>query len=457
MHRFTQILSAIVVIEALGLAALAVLPSAAPQPVAPALDYVSSVNRAEIERLQREVQQGRPKALSSLADRYLAFGFFTAAELCCREAIRQQPGSFELAHHRAICLDRLGQLPLAVEEYHRAIRLARPDQNPPASVCWYHIGCCHLRSEDQAQAEFAFRQTGDFPLGRYQLARLLARSERIPEALPLLTALLEQYPNELRLLLLGAYVQRTLGHPAEAASFRERCLRAENRFFVDSTIEFLGLLRAGFGLVRERNESLQMAAGGRPDEAIQRLQQLQADEWDLKTALALIDLQLRLRRGEPALTLLDEITRRTGLLPETLEKRGDAFVLLGNRPQAVSAWEHSLRLRPSASVSRKLSEACQETGQAAAAAEHKGRSLRESGITAFRENSLQSAADSLRQATALIPEDSRTWFYLAETQQAAGQSEDARQSYERCLRIDPAHHRAGTRLKQLSEGGGTTP
>ena len=457
MHQITRILGAIVAIEVLALAALAVLPSAAPQPVAPDLDDVSSVNRAEIQRLQREVEQGRPKALSSLADRYLAFGFFSAAELCYREAIRQLPGSFELAHRRAICLDRLGQLELAVEEYHRAIRLAQPGQTPPVSVCWYHIGCCHLRSEDTAKAEFAFRETGDFPLGRYQLARLLARTERIPEALPFLTPLLETYPNELRLLMLGAYIDRTRGHSAEAASFRDRFLRAENRFFVDSTIEFLGLLRAGFGLVRERNECLQLAASGRQDAAIQRLQQLQADEWDLKTALALVDLQLRLRRAEPALKLLDEITERAGLLPETREKRGDAFLLLGKTPQAIAEWEHAVRLRPIAAVYGKLAEACHETGQAAAAVDHQGRSLREAGITAFRENSLQNAAESLQKATALIPQDSRTWYYLAETQHALGQDQDARHSCERCLAIDPGHHRAATRLKRLSEAAGTKP
>lgn len=457
MSRLTVGLLTLVVVELLALTAVLVFCPTEPSDwrlPTPDLSRLDSFSRADIETLQSRFDTGHPKTLPLLAERYMALGFFTEAELCFRRVRDDQPESFDTALRHGICLDRLGQMELAIAEFRRAASLAKPNQKPPAEVCIYHSGRCFLRLENIAEAESAFRATGEFPLGRFQLAKLLARTNRTDDALAVLEPLTIAYPGELKLLLLRANIERSRGNVRRAMSLLQQSERAEDRFFVDSTIEFLGLLRAEFGLTRERAEAWKQAAAGRIPAAIERLQGSLNAEWDLKTALAVVELLLRQKDVVAAERLLDEIVGRAGLLPEGLELRGDVCLLSGRNESARESWLHSVQLRPTARVYQKLAALPTDNTKKQ---EFSALAVREAGIDAYRRNETPLAQNLLIQAAESLPLDSRAWFYLGLAHGAADRLTDARQAYEKCIELNPDHGPAIDALRWLSEAEETTP
>ncbi len=425
MTRLTRVLIAIIAAELLGITILAAWPQRQSEIPVPDFTRLDSVTRTEIQAMLEEVKKNRPGTLQTLADRYMALGYFTEAELCFRMIIEQTPQSFDAALHHGICLDRLGQIRLAIEEYRRAASLAKPGQRPSAQVCLYHAGRCCLREENTVEAERTFRETGDFPLGQFQLARLFARTDRFDEALAVLSPLMATYPGELKLILLKASIARSRNNDNEADELVEQCERAVDRFFVDSTIEFLGLLRTEFGIVKERAQSAQLAAAGKVPEAIRRLQESLLAEWDLQTAVFLVDLHLRQRDPNAAGQLLDELTKRAGLIPETLERRGDAYVLNEKPREAAEAWLHAVRLRPTSRIFKKLASLTDPSAQNPLSREYDSMAVREAGIEAYRSNSLTQAKELLARAVNALPQDARSWFYLAAACRASGDLQEA--------------------------------
>lgn len=447
MTRLMRVLLLVVVAE-LAVAGYFALRRASE--VRPPLANLARLDRrtaAEIGQIRSQVRSDDPATWESLGQAYLSFGFFAEAEACLAHAAQLQVPSHELLLSWGASLDRLGRLDDAVTQYKAAARLADGQRR---DVCWYHVARCLLRKQDHAGAQEALREAGEFALARYELAKLLARTGHPEEAANILDALLASNPQELKLNQLRARVATDLGDAPTARRCRDLLEQSQDRLFVDSTVEYIGLLRAGRGLPRLRAKTVELEQAGQFAGAASELTASQKLEWDLITARRLVRLNVRLGRLDEALAVLAQMTERFGTSPEFLEQQGDVAALQGRTREAAQLWQQAVRLRPSARLHDLLADAAERNGDAALTQQHRARSELCRGLDSYRSHRDAEAAAQFQAAVELDPQLADAWFYLGQLQRAGGDVAAAEASYRRCLELRPHSGRAMDALASLA-------
>lgn len=418
------------------------------RPPLPSLARLDATTAAEVIELRERVQPDDPTTWQTLGDVYLAFGYFAEAEACYARAAHAGPASHDLLLRWGVCLDRLGRLPQAIAKYELAANAAEDGRR--REVCQYHIARCYLRDLRTDYALEALLLAGDFELAQYELARLQTRIGRPDAAAPILDRLLTRLPDELKLNLLRAKVAEALGDPVGARRWLERAERSQDRLFVDSTVEYVGLLRVQHGLPRQRARGVELESAGQFAQAADALDAAQKLEWDLTTARTLVRLDFRLGRIEQAAAVVQEMVARFGEYPEFLEQLGDAAFLQQRPDDAAALWQRAVDLRPSARLHQLLAEHCAQAGMPDTAAEHRAAAEHYGGLESYRSNQLPRAVERLARAVELQPTRAEWWYCLGLAQQASDDPASARTSYARCLELQPYHGRALDALNRLS-------
>lgn len=464
MKGLCRFLTAVVGVEFLVAGWLVVWRLNSTLPVPPPVDqYTDAITGRELlAAADRFLFDGAVK-WRTLGEMYLASGFFAKSEACLGRAALCAPQSVEIALLHGDCLERLGMLEEAAEEFRRAAGLER--DSAPA---WYRLGRIHLQLEKPAEAARAFERAGDdHPASVYQRARLLIGDQHPAEARELLDRLAETNPDDLLVWRRRGEIAAALGEASVAAAARDAAERSVVTLQLDEAHARLAAAREQFGLERLLRQALEENERGRGAVAAQRLMQLTRDElrwWNRYPMLLEQAAELQLQVGEVAgaRELLERQIEEFGMpTARALELHGAVEFFEGNSEQAWRDWRRSENMQPAAIDHHKLARIAEQQRDVALARRHQSLEKQLAALVAFRSNRLDEARSGLHEALSIEPKLPDAWFYLGETERAldnhdvdnraVDQRARAQVAYERCLALNPCHGRARRRLDLLKQ------
>jgi tetratricopeptide (TPR) repeat protein len=416
-----------------------------PRPPLPDISDMDSLTQADLRRVRRQAVHGDQAAWRTLAQTYVGQGFYAEAAQCYEIACRKDPGDQESVYGLAFSLERMGRLEEAIPRFLEAADLSEDEL---AVTCQYQIGRCRLRLEQIDEAERVFRQIAAFPPAGYMLAKLLIRTDRAAEAVPLLEQLMTALPDSHKLMQLRAQAAEALDDPETARHYDDLVHRTPAGLTLEYAITFFMLYGGQHGLPAMLRRCATVDDSGDPTMRLKCLQRglgIIREEGQLQyhdVYLSAAELAMRLQRADEALELLEQVEALESNDFSSVELRGDAHFLQGDREQAVRFWQESLLMRPTARVHSKLAMWHEENSQTEAAREHQAAVQQLLGMTAFYENRLDEAQAHFELADQLQADVARNWFFLGELRRIRGETEQALLAYERCLELDPDHGRA---------------
>ncbi len=456
MKLFTKTLWSCVVIEMIGAAVFIVVWLREPIPPRPDLSHYHSATSDEIRALEEKVfDEGTADNWLALGKMYLLFGLFPEAEYSCRQAARLDSNSFAAFYWWGVALNQIGQTSQAIEKFRQALPLAEnPAGEPHAKArCWYGIGRNFLRQEDAANAEKAFREATDYLPCRHQLIRILVRSRRAAEAMPMLNDLIIHHPNESSFYQLRAKARAQLGKNEGAFDDQEHVERAPGRLQSDSIIAELQNAAGKVGVYRELRQCDRLLARN-PQEAVERLRKLLAAEWRSEIAGLLVEADMRIGNAQQAVDLVKKMMVRDGTSTANLEQLANSDRWLNKHELAFELRKRIATLRHVETVHADLARDYNARGNPDLARKHRALAHMTAGITQYRQNLISEARANLQEAVQLDTELANAWYYLGECRRTQGQTTQATQAtqaYRNCLKADANHGRARSRLSRLKK------
>ena len=455
MLRLHKILLVIIVLEAIELAVLGY--ARVNRPRLPLVNHgmLDPLTAEDIKRAEGQLDAGNSQRWSEMADVYRLYGYYPQAEYCYARIDSLPPTSSDHVYFWAICRERMGWLTEANQLYHRAIS-TNSDYLP---FCWLHIGMNHLRLEEIESAEKALRKALRIPEAKMLLSRLLIRTGRANQALPLLDELSQQFPDAHDVDLMKSYASSEQGNHRAARRLQEMALRHANTIPTGSGPESItwvdadGAVRSHldhYGWRRRLREARKLDLNGQTDEAIRILEEVLESRWTLPAVVLLADLYQQLNRPRTAIELLAETVERVGTTPQMLERLADAHAVAGQAKEALDLWEKAAQWQPTSERHQKMARTYTRRGDLALASRHQGLQLFHGGVDSFQLDRLEEAQLALEQAVSTMSDHTSAWFYLAETRRFLDRSDRAKHAYTRCLELQPNHGRALRGLRQLS-------
>ncbi|MGD9853720.1 MAG: tetratricopeptide repeat protein [Planctomycetaceae bacterium] len=439
MSKISPILYVLIACElVLAAALIGWWTAGSPSALQPDLGFLDPVSAQAVRERQARVATGGADAWRDLGEIYVLYGLFTEAEACCRRAAALDPEAFGTYLWWGTALSRLGRTAESSDAFRAAIEHAKGSL---ADVCRYFIGTNLLREENPREAETAFRAAPEFPPAQYELAKLLFRSDRAAEAIPILDGLIAAHPDREKCLQLRARAARAAGDVDAADSFQERADRASEVLSSDELTGFLVDQIGRHGLDAWVQQAKDLLAAGSP-EAASILRKVLDVEFRRDAADLLAPVELSLGRTEEAARILRDAIDREGATPKRLVMHGDAALALGNPEQARASWERAARFRIDQTVQERLARLAAQQGDQTGARQHEALALYAAGIDAERNDDLSTAQHALERAVELDPDMAHAWFHLGECRRLAGGGDAAEAAYRRCLAIDPHHGRA---------------
>lgn len=393
-------------------------------------------------------------------------GRFAAAEQCCRRAAQLSGDAFLQPFWWGITLDRLGETEQAVAQFTAAAPRATgtsPSGYAYHELCYHFLGRNYLRMEDARRAEAAFRQADSLPLARYELAKLLLRTDRPAEARQLLDKLVAEFPQHhqyyfwraralSQLNRAGDTAPRTLDdEPPEVWEDWDMLDRAPESLHTDLLAELMIAEESRFGVQRLVKDAGELAARGDTEQAAKLMSRALAAEWLPTVAARLAAYQLSKGRTGEAELLIEELFTREGAMPVQLDviAIGDHYQLAGQPERAVNLWGRLLLVTDNVLAHSRLANFYLRMADAPKARYHRTRALYTQATQAFRANRLSEARAGFQEALQSSDDFAPAWYYLGETQRLAGDAEAAREALQRCLQLDPDHGRARRALQRL--------
>ena len=384
-----------------------------------------------------------------LGECYMAYGFFLQGEACHRHAVALAPDNAELRYQWAFALETLGLLDEANVQYEKAIELGHPQ----SSECAFFIGRNHLRAEKSELAAAAFAKAGDLPAAHYELARLALRQGRRAEAVELAGLLGARHSAAVQPWLLRHRIER----------LDDESTQQEQDLFVDRA--FLAKIRLpnpfdrpSQRLMRTFNELgsaavLKECEHGNISGALEeRLRDVFRRFWTPAAADLLAEVHFQRRQLDEARRILQEAIDRDGPSSHLLFRLGDVYEESCEMSQAISLWNRAIQLGSPADLKdlhAKLHQVHSKAGRHGLAQHHLAQAYFGAGVEAFWKNDLKKAQGALRLAVDTDPNDADAWLYDGDVARLLRQDTEARQAYERCLKLRPECSRAQRGLRLL--------
>lgn len=446
MTRWQKWLATVVIVELVASAVLAITHASRPEPPLPDLSRVDDETAMALNELREVARNGDARDWRELAEGYLGTGYYKAAEQCFRRATQLDPGDMQAGYGLAFCLERTGCTSAAIPIFSAVAEVADHDLS---RTCWYQTGRCFLRQDNMVDAEAAFRRIEKFPPAVYQLSKILIRTGRADEAVPLIEEYLAAVPNCLKFLQLRGKAAEALDDLKTAEKMRDRQDRGEYLTHLEYSLEFIGMLGTKFGLGSRLARGLKMK-----DEGTVAQQQLSLTGavalirehrfWQYRSAfVALAEVELALGHLDRVQELISEIRQTSYDGADLLELEGKAAYAAGRDSEAAALWKRAYLIRPSIDLCDELamitSDPVQKNIYVARREWIYGQQL-------FLVNNAEAALPHFKSANVLTPENPVILFSLGDVARVLGDNETAESCFRSCLRIQPTHGRAKQRL-----------
>ena len=456
MKATPKLLAVLVAVEVAVGAVLSALRLNSTQPIPPpAYQYTDAITARDLLALPDEYLFDSVAKWRTLGETYMAFGFFAKAEACLRRAAQSDPYSLELRFDHGYCLERLGHLDEARNEFHR---VAMGHSRLLRQRAWYRLGRIGLQLEQPEDAARAFEQVGDDHLPSvYERAKLMVRGGRSAAAETLLNLLAERLPDDVRVWQLRAQAAANLGRTEEAAAARDAVERARVGLEFDDMEQLFQPIRDGVGLSRAVAQANRAQQAGNMAEAADLLTEAVRPQtrWQNRYLLLLQDAaEFQVRAGNMAIAgeLITRQFEEEGLpTARAWALRGEVEFARKHYEQAFRDWSRAELLQPAAIDQIKMATASEHLGDIPSTKRHLALAGQFAGINYFRGNDLANAKTTLRQAATIESHLPEIWFYLGESERLTGNIAQAEAAYRRCLQLDPAQGRARDGLRRLGK------
>ena len=452
MTLIARLLTAVVLVELVCAAIFLGSRAWRVTPLLPNEQLTDPLIMPDLQALAAEAQRGTHGAWTTLGNGLLGKGFYAHAELAFREALHHDQPPFPAQFGLAFSLDRMGRLAESSKEYARVLDM--PGDNLTHSIALYALGRNALRGEQQAEAVSYFRNNSRFTASVYQDAKILVRSGRPAEALPIVDGVLQFIPDALEFHFLRFRALAAMGRERDAFVAASMVERSGDRVSLNFNTDFLGPLDQLTGLSRLSGPLAKSAEDGDQTQFEKQLREIKDAIGDrLLFASAAIDEQLlraavNNRDWRGAWALITSLRKQGFENDWIIEAEGDLWQQQGDPQRAAKAWQRALLLAPKQSLHRKLAD---HYGDARAAERdyHIGQLSLLEGIARYRKNQLSAALEPLALASELLPDNPSPWFYIGEMHFHSGDTKQAIQAYQKCLAIRPSHSRAIAKLNHL--------
>jgi len=415
------------------------------------LSRLPTTTATELRVLQARVWSDSAARWQELGEAYLAFGYFAEAEPCLRLAVERSPEQSTAVFAHACSLERLGRLAEANEQFAKAATL---DHGRQAQTCHSRIARNCLRLDDVPNAEAAIAKAPALLAARVERARLLVRTGRARDALPILNGLREDNELEVRTEMIAVQAFRELGRPRDAATAAERAERAVDRFRVADHGAQLQPIRARYGLAAVMSRAEQLDRAGRPAEAAAQFDRALANaSWDvlepwIATAARLDMMALRY---EAALEKLDRLATRMDVSPPARLIWGAVLAETDQLDRAIEQWRQASAAQPTAQLHRALAQGLLARGNSDEARRERSTARLQQAIDYYHANDLANALSELEATRSELPDEPRMWYYLGVVFAAMDQPVRAHNAFSRCLTLDPLYGRARYRVTLLAD------
>ncbi|WP_437193576.1 tetratricopeptide repeat protein [Planctomicrobium sp. SH527] len=458
MKRLSLVLWIVIAVELVAVVGLYLKPQKQPAPILPDVVYDDPLIGDELVALAKTAQTGKSVDWQLLGEALLGQGFYGEAELAFARAVKLDPQNAGATFGVAYCLDRTGRVEESIPLYERAAEIAQPGGSPLGSRdhCWYQVGRNLLREEKIQEAENLFKNDSNYPPAAYQYAKILVRSGRAEQALPVIDRVLKIVPTSLKFQSLRVHACDALGMKRDEYIASQRLDRSEYQIPIDFNSSYVGVLFQRYGLQNQIVECERLLHGKNLDAVSQRLNELlkilEATNHIQKFHLRKSLVQVEFQRGKPDAMLESiEILRKQGMSdPDMLQMEGAAYSLKKEMDKAAEFWLKAAQMAPNVPLHEKLAEYYGAKGDEKNGRFHAGHAALLKTKILFWEDKMKEAYEAVFAARQLIPEDPQVWFYSARIAQSQNARPEAIAEYKRCLELAPNHGRAQLALEFLS-------
>lgn len=451
-----RILLVVVVVELLVGSSLLARRAWRAVPLVPDEELNDPLIMPEMRAFARRADRGQALEWTQLGEALLGKGFYAHAEHAFREALRQQPESIPAQFGLAFALDRMGRMQESSEAYRLVLTLpaASDEQEITKHYALYAMGRNALRLEQANEAEELFGRDVNFAPSAFQYAKLLIRSGRAEEALPIIETVLKDVGLSLEFYFLQQRAYEALGREREAflaAAMVERSAYLVSMNFNTTYVTPMDQLTGGSRLLRE------LADVSGDDDLIYYEDDLlkireQLGDKPIFAANAVDEQLLRIavqrQQPERVQKLTQQFRERGEVNAMILDAEGDALQMLGQLTEAAELWERAVSLTPGRVLHRKLID-YYGAREPERRDWHRARHAWINGLVEYRSNRLQQALKPFREATEIASDFAAPWFYIGDMHFHLEQPDRAIPAYERCLEIQPGHGRAAAKLAFL--------
>ena len=301
-----------------------------------------------------------------LAECYAVYGRFPEALETCRQARlmlragdRLQP--WRSSYWEGLILDRLGRPRQAIQAFVQSLEVAPLAQRP---TLWHLVGRNRLRLEEVREAEVAFEQAGDLRVSRYERVRIMVRTGRGREAIPILDKLLSETPDCFQLHHWKARAAEAIGDREMAQTHDLLVQRTSRSLPTDLVVEHLLAEAQRFGFWGRLADARRMLERRDVGGAIVGLRRLVGEDAHPAATRLLASALFEAGQFAEAREMLGRLRGQAAMGPLDWLLTGDVLDGLGSehREAAIEAWERSLRLRPTEAARTRLSRVRRRPG-----------------------------------------------------------------------------------------------
>ncbi|QDT45231.1 cellulose synthase subunit BcsC [Gimesia alba] len=428
-----------------------------PLPVLPDAEYVDPLMMTDFRELAQQAETGSSSEWVKLGQAFLGQGFYSYAENCFRQAAELDPSNLVAKVSYAFCLERTGRTQQSTLEYEKLLPLKTKRSGVFANKnhYLYAIGRNYLREENEAKAEETFRKNRDFQPAQYQLAKLLVRSGRVEEALPIINRNLKELPNSMKFLLLKSQALEALGREEESIQAAEKVERSLAIIPLNFNTELIKPYSVRHGIEKEFETYNRLLERNDMDYLAQKLDEIFELVSDRPipqykaTLTSMVGVEFQRKNPERMLLLIDQLKKSGIENADLLQFRAGAYLLKGEMEKAVPLLERVAQMRPTIEVHQTLANYYHQQQQIEKRNYHQAKMALLQTMIAFRNDLLPNAEEAIQRSVELNPRDPQAWFYYAETKRLLGDLQSAETAYKRCLELNPNHGRAIRELSRI--------
>ncbi len=460
MIKFMRILLFLFVVELGFCGYLVAKRLSRPLPVLPDAEFVDPLMMADYRELASQAEKGSSKEWVKLGQALLGQGYYSYAENCFRQAVKNDPTDGLAQASYAFCLERTGRTQASTREYEKLEPLLGKKSTAFANKkhLLYATGRNYLREENAAEAEKKFRQNVDFQPADYQLAKLLVRSGQAESALSIIERNLEQSPRSLNFLALQAQALETLGRESEAKQAAEKVERALEIIPLNFNTELVKPYSVRHGIEKEVEAYNHLIKRNDMDHLAEKLEEIFTLLEDRPmpqykaTLVSMIEVEFQRKNPERILMLIDKLKEHGVEDADLLQFKAGAYILSGEMEKAVPLLQRVLKMSPTIEVHQTLANYYEQQNDTEKRDYHQAKMALLYAMIAYRNNQLPAAEEAIQRAVKLNSRDPQAWFYYAETKRHLGDLKAAQTAYKQCIELNPNHGRALRELERLTAG-----